>query len=79
MIRNTGRQPLHVLKITPGCGGCLRVEMSEKEIGAGEEGVLNVALDMENLPRGPFVKQVVIETDDPRVPKVVLFPHEKVI
>ncbi len=73
MIRNTGRQPLHILRATAGCGSCLTAKVIADQIRPGGMGIVRVVLDTSKLDRGPVKKTVLLGTDDPQLKKVVLY------
>ncbi len=65
-IRNTGRRPLLIRKVTPGCGGCVRVDSYPREpIRRGNEGVVRVSLLAAEL-QGEVEKRVAVFSNDPR-------------
>jgi len=72
VISNTGRRPLHILKVVPGCGSCLTVELSKEEIVPGDTSLLKVVLHAAGLKKGAFEKSLLLKTDDPNLPQVVL-------
>ena len=71
IIQNTGRKPLHILKARVGCGACLSAEVPRAEIDPGGTGTLKVVLNMSKVEQGPFKKEVLLETDDPQLKKVL--------
>ncbi|MDL2282038.1 DUF1573 domain-containing protein [Parabacteroides sp. OttesenSCG-928-G06] len=56
IIRNTGKKPLVVNKVTASCG-CTRPEWSKEPIAAGKTGELKVTFDPKGRP-GPFLKTI---------------------
>jgi hypothetical protein len=74
-LENTGRKPLHILQAVPGCGACLTVNVSKTEIAPGGTAVLRVVLDSATLEKGNFTKAVLVKTDDPNLPTVILYIH----
>ena len=73
VIENTGRESLHVLRVVPGCGGCLKLRLSQEELVPGGKSVLMVILDTSKVDKGDFKKSLLLQTDDPRLPKVILY------
>jgi hypothetical protein len=73
IVKNSGREPLHILKAVPGCGGCLTVNVSEKEIVPGGCAVVKVVLDVTKVRKGEFKKALLLKTDDPYLPRVILY------
>jgi hypothetical protein len=79
VIGNTGRQPLRILKAVPGCGLCLTVRVSKVEVAPGDTTLLKVVLKTEKLSKGAFRKTILLRTDDPYLPKVVLCVYGVVV
>ena len=77
IIGNTGWQPLHI-KAKTGCG-CSTVNLSKEEIAPGDTSTLKVVVNAARLKKGEFKKQVLVKTDDPRSPKVILYLRGKAI
>ena len=75
-VRNSGRMPLHI-NAEAGCGSCSTVKLSKVEILPGDISLLKVLLDASRLKKGTFKKQVLVRTDDPRSPKVILYLYGK--
>ena len=70
VIRNIGWQPLHITA-KPGCGSCSTVKLSRNEIAPDDTAVLKVTLDFSQVKKGDFTKKVLVNTDDPALPRVV--------
>jgi len=79
ILRNTGRQLLHIIEVKPGCGACLSPSLANREIAPGGISVLKVKLDVSRLDLGRFQKSLLIKTDDPSLPRVVLFVRGTVL
>ncbi len=79
VISNTGRQPFLILKAMPGCGACLTVNVSKNEVTPGDTSILKIVLDVSKLGKGPFVKKLLVMTDDPNLPRVILFVRGTVL
>jgi hypothetical protein len=77
VIRNAGWQPLHITA-RAGCGSCSTVKLSKEEIVPGDTSVLKVTLHV-GKNKGEFKKQVLVKTDDPHLPKVILYVQGKAI
>jgi hypothetical protein len=73
IINNTGRKLLHILKVTPGCGACLKADIYPKVIAPGDNAVLKVVLDLSNLTKGKVAKKLLVKTDDPNFPEVIFY------
>jgi hypothetical protein len=73
LIRNTGRQPMHILRTVASCGLCLTVKAPTTEIAPGGTGVVTVALNAAKLDKGAFTKALLLKTDDPHHQNVVLY------
>lgn len=71
VIKNAGWQAMH-LKAVPGCGSCSTVRLSKEEVEPGSTSNLSVVVDRTRVEKGPFRKQVLVKTDDPHLPKVVV-------
>lgn len=67
---NFGDAALEILRISTSCG-CTVVEAGERRVAAGESTRLRVELETRE-DRGPVVRTVLIETDDPDRPRVTL-------
>jgi len=71
IVRNTGDQDLHILKVKPGCG-CTVVNFS-RVIPPGREGRVIMKVYYSNNWSGKSVRQAsVIESNDPRSKRVSL-------
>ncbi|MDH6344022.1 archaellum component FlaG (FlaF/FlaG flagellin family) [Parabacteroides sp. PFB2-12] len=57
-IRNTGKKPLVITRVTASCG-CTRPEWSKEPIAAGKTGELKITFDPKGRP-GPFLKTISI-------------------
>lgn len=72
VISNTGRKPLRILKAVPGCSACLDVKASSESILPGATATLRVSVQVLKLEKGRFTKKVLVFTNDPNRPRVIL-------
>lgn len=73
VLVNKGRQPLRILRVVPGCGSCISANASCDSIAPDDTSALKIVLDPSRLQKGAFRKAVLIETNDPVMPKFVLY------
>ena len=78
VLRNTGWQPLHITA-KPSCGSCSTVKLSKDEIAPGDTSVLKVTLNLGLIKKGAFAKKILVNTDDPASPRVVLTIQGKAV
>lgn len=80
VVTNTGWQPLHIAKALADCKACLSVESSREYVAPDETSVIKVALHGKALEAGqPFKRKILIVTNDPKSPKVILYVHGNVL
>jgi hypothetical protein len=60
-FKNTGKSPLIIANVRPGCG-CTGAEGPAKPIEPGKEGVITAKFDSKNYP-GPQHKQVYVQSN----------------
>src|SRR5579884_1138275 len=70
-IRNDGDEPLVVSKVLPGCG-CTTARIADNTIQPGKETTINATLSLK-LQKGDLRKEVVIDSNDPAVPRTVIY------
>jgi hypothetical protein len=63
-LRNDGGMPLHILSIRKNCG-CAEAKASRMELPPGEETRITAVILADSI-HGPYTKNVVVETDDPK-------------
>lgn len=73
VIGNTGRQLLQITDVVPGCGGCVSLKLPRTALGSGETCPLDVLLDTKQLKAGPFVRPILVKTNDPNSRAVLLY------
>jgi hypothetical protein len=73
IVSNTGRKPLHIVKVTPSCGACLSITITKNEIAPNESSVIKAVLDVSKLDKGKVAKSMLVETDDPNFHDVILY------
>ncbi|MDR1385129.1 MAG: DUF1573 domain-containing protein [Planctomycetaceae bacterium] len=72
MIQNTGNRSLSVIKVTPGCGGCVEVlNFPHHPIPPHSESLITVRLLPSNLS-GSVDKSILVKSDDPLRPVFLL-------
>lgn len=76
VLHNSGDAVLELLGAEPGCG-CTVVEY-DKKIAPGQSGSLVATLDTTTL-EGPVGKGIVLYTNDPRQPKLLLVVQARVV
>jgi len=70
-LRNSGDAELRIEKVEPACG-CTVAELERKTLAPGSAVPLNVTLSLKGR-RGSLRKSVVIHSNDPETPKLVLW------
>jgi len=70
IFRNKGKSTLLIDRVMRGCG-CTKINLSSKEIPAGEEGKLEVELNTEHC-EGKISKQIFVYSNDPVRPMTEL-------
>jgi hypothetical protein len=78
VIRNAGWQPMHITA-KPGCRSCSTAKLSKEEIAPGDTSVLTVTLNVTQVEKGEFKKNVLVNTDDPRSPRIVFSIRGKAV
>lgn len=68
---NKGSLPLVIHKIVTTCG-CLKVDYSKEPVPSGEEGVIHVALDMSDVPKGYLKRTISVYSNATNLPEVRL-------
>jgi len=71
VVRNTGRREVEIRRLLSSCG-CLTAEAPQQHLAPGEEMSIPVQISLKGL-RGRIQKSVVVKSNDPRQPALVLF------
>jgi len=77
VLENRGAAPLHVRKVSTGCG-CMAALASSEVLAPGETGKVEVTFNTLGY-KGELAKQVYVESDDLRNPRLVLKITGKII
>jgi uncharacterized protein DUF1573 len=72
-IRNTGRRPLHISEVIPGCCACTTATLSQEHVAPGGSATLTAELDASQLSPGEKTVTILMRTNDPLHPDVVLY------
>ncbi|MCA9799976.1 MAG: DUF1573 domain-containing protein [Cyanobacteria bacterium HKST-UBA04] len=67
-IQNLGGEPLVINHVDTSCG-CTLLNLKDKVIAPGKQGELGVVMDT-SLKQGPVRKTIIIESNDPKTPKL---------
>ncbi len=71
-ISNTGKRPLVIEEVRPGCGSCIEVTGHPQEsIPPGGNDVIRVEIVTSRL-RGPIEKKLTVRSNDPQHPVTIL-------
>ncbi len=72
-IRNTGRRPLRISEVIPGCCACTTATLSQDHVAPGGSATLTAELDASQLSPGRKTVTILMRTNDPQHPHVVLY------
>lgn len=87
--QNAGGQSVKILEVKPSCG-CTTTDLKEKEVAAGEKGILSATISLDNANGGTDKKQILVRTnenaEDPinlvvviRQPTVLKLSHKRLV
>jgi hypothetical protein len=79
VIKNVGRKNLFIEGVSSGCGACVEViEYTKSSVPPQKTGTVNLKLLTQNL-YGKVSKEVLVKTNDPKNPNLILTLEAKVI
>jgi hypothetical protein len=79
LLHNQGSQELVIEKVSPGCGACVEVtDFTKTQIPPGQSGTVTLTLLTQHLA-GKVSKEVLVKTNDPKNPNLILTLEAEVI
>jgi hypothetical protein len=79
VIKNAGRKNLFIESVSPGCGSCVEViGYTKTSVPPKKAGTVNIKLLTQNL-YGKVSKEVLVKTNDPKNPNLILTLEAEVI
>ncbi|MDR0705429.1 MAG: DUF1573 domain-containing protein [Planctomycetaceae bacterium] len=79
VIKNIGNNSLFIRSVSPGCGACVEViEYTKSSVPPQKSGTVSIKLLTQNL-YGKVSKEVLVKTNDPKNPNLILTLEAEVI